>query len=270
MTIFRELYGLFITLAVFVPLFGTALAADRVVLIEFFNNYGCLPCVPAAQIVYDLIAHNGTQLIGIECHVNFPAVGDPFYQANPADHTARQFYYQVGTLPTALMDGHVVPDPTQPAAYEALFDKRISIPSGVALAVRGTYIPAKRTGELVVRAIAEEPGTWRLRLAITEDDIVLDPPGPNGMSVYKYILRRLLPTPDGMELIFSGQSPDTLEVAQEFFLDPFWSEQNVSVVAFVQNDISREIEQASTARVSDFPTSVSPSSWGAVKVQFRE
>jgi hypothetical protein len=191
-------------------------------------------------------------LVTIEYHAPFPYAGDPFYQANIPEQDNRISYNQITGTPTIRMDGPHQPSPYSPSGYENLYLQRKAIPSLALVELEGDYEPASRTGEVTATVVAESalPGSdWRLRIALTESGI--DYAAPNGINIHDHVVRRFVPDTAGTALTFSAPYPDTATVTLPFAVDAGWAEENVSLVALLQEQGSREIEQGAEIAVSD-------------------
>jgi len=195
-------------------------------------------------------------VVAIEYHTPFPYVGDPFYLANVPEQDNRIFYNQILGTPSVRFDGPHPPGPLNPAAYEALYAQRKALGSRAVVELGGTYDPSTRNGELIAQVIAESPvaGNWRLRVAITETDIQYM--APNGIDVHHHVFRRFAPDTTGTPLTFSAPYPDTAHVTLPFTISPAWAQEHVILVAFLQEQGSREVEQAMGIEVTQLPVGV--------------
>jgi hypothetical protein len=194
-------------------------------------------------------------VVAIEYHTSFPYAGDPFYLANVPEQDNRVFYNQIFSTPSVRFDGPHSP-PLNPAGYEALYAQRKALGSRALIELAGTYDPATRNGEVTAQVIAESPiaGDWRLRVAITETDIQFM--APNGINVHHHVFRRFLPDTTGTAFAFSAPYPDTATVTLSFALASGWAQENVVLVAFLQEQGSRAVEQAGGIEVVELPVGV--------------
>ena len=113
-----------------------------------------------------------------------------------------------------------------------------------------------RAGEVSAAVIAETAisGDRRLRIALIENDIPYA--APNGINIHHHVFRRFVPDTTGTVLAFAAPYPDTVRVALPFALAGDWVAANVELVAFLQEQGSRQIEQGAGLGVADLPTSV--------------
>ncbi len=195
-------------------------------------------------------------VVAIEYHTSFPYAGDPFYLANVPEQDNRVFYNQVFAAPAIRMDGPHIPAANNPTAYEDLYQQLKASPSRAVIELDGSYDPGTRAGQVTARVIAEEAlaGDQRLRIAITESDI--EYAAPNGINIHEHVFRRFVPDTAGTVLVFSAPYPDTATVSLPFTLDASWTEANVDLVAFLQEQGSRQIEQGARVAAADLQVSV--------------
>jgi Outer membrane protein Omp28/FlgD Ig-like domain len=195
-------------------------------------------------------------VVAIEYHTSFPYAGDPFYLANPAAVDNRVFYNQISSTPSVRMDGPSIPTVLNPAGYEALYQQRKSVAARARIEIGGSYDPGARAGEVIAHVIAETAlaGNNRLRIAITESDIAYA--APNGIDIHHHVFRRFVPDTTGAALTFAAPYPDTVLVNLPFTLPGAWIEENVHLVAFLQEQGSRQIEQGATLSIMDLPVGI--------------
>jgi hypothetical protein len=194
-------------------------------------------------------------VVSIEYHTPFPYVGDPFYLANVPEQDNRVFYNQIFGTPSVRFDGPHIP-PLNVAGYEALYQERKALGSRALIELAGRYDPATRNGEVTAQVIAQGPiaGNWRLRIGLTESDIQYA--APNGINVHHHVFHRFVPDTTGTTLAFAAPYPDTARVTLPFALAASWAADHSALVAFLQEQGSREIEQAMSIQVAELPVAV--------------
>jgi len=208
-----------------------------------------------------------SDLVTIEYHTSFPYIGDPFYQANIAEQDERLNYAEVFRTPTIRFDGPHQPTTNTTTAYETLYAERRAVAARASIELSGSFDPQTQTGIATATITTEQAlaGDWRLRMVVVQNDI--DYPAPNGIDEHHHVFRSFLPDPTGtaVDLATGGES---LVVTQPFAIDPAWQMTDFAVVAFLQDDLTRTIEQGAQLRIDDL-TPVEATTWGAVKAAFR-
>jgi hypothetical protein len=242
--------------------------SDRAVLVELFTGAQCPPCV-AADLAFDALgkAYSPKEVVLLQYHLHIPGP-DPL--TNPGT-LARLKYYskEVEGTPTILFNGKAeaggggfVPHAkAKYVEYRQVVDPLLEKPAPVKLEAT-----AVRKGDKIhITATAsgvDKPGDKvRLRLALIEEWVRYR--GGNGLSYHHHIVRDLPGGAEGLALTKeTGKQEATVDVdalrtklvtyLEEFAKNegPFPSSswplglRDLRVVAFVQNDETKEVLQA--------------------------
>lgn len=263
----------------------TAGAAEpaRVVLAELFSGAECAPCV-AADLAFDGFGERyepGTVAV-LVYHVHIPGP-DPMTNA---DTEAREKYYGVRAAPTVAIDGAVLSSGGGAAAQAGsrfkeytgkiegrLAAKPLATLSGFTSKVDGQKITVKGDAALTADA-ADRAGHATLHVALVQDSVRYV--GSNGIRFHNFVVRKLLGSPEGTVLKEAGAKvsvSESVDIAGltsgvDAYLQAFEEKESKSVrgpftfkdranridaakllvVAFVQDDKTKEILQAIAAR----------------------
>ena len=227
------------------------MAADRYVLAEMVTNTGCPYCPPADNQLDYLAEYFGDRLVVIRYHAWWPSSGDPFYQANTGENTARIQYYNVTYTPHCFFDG-IVDGTSNYSAWQMMIQNRMNEPSPLTIDLVVDYNPQSREGSVMATIHNEDDSPYnnvKLRFCITESDIEYT--APNGETEHNYVMRDYFPDVNGITVdIPAGE---TIVDTAYFTLSPSWEDGNCQVVVFVQNDGTREIYQSAWAWVNPNP-----------------
>lgn len=252
---------------------------DRVVLAELFTGAECKPCL-AADIAFDyLIERFRTSSLAIlQYHLHIP-MPDPL--AN-ADGEQRAEYYGVRSTPTAVFGGSTIVTSggnrmmakNKFYLYSDIIERMAALPSPVLLTVSATASNGKVTVKGAVKAPAKST-SLRLRLVLAEEEVAYT--GANGIEQHKFVVRKMI-TPDaGLPLLTNGSltinsTADLKKLAAD--LQSYYDRTNrqysemgaalkenksavdpnkLAVVAFVQDDSTKEVLQAATVKVNVKP-----------------
>jgi hypothetical protein len=246
----------------------------RVVLVELFTGAQCPPCV-AADIAFDALlkTYPAREVVLLQYHLHVPR-SDPLTNE---DSNARAKYYdpEMGT-PTCFVDGKVTEAtgggrPAAKGSYDKL-RKRIDT-AGEAETRAKISLAVTRKGERIDVAATVRDGektdhTIKLRFALVEEMVRY--PGSNGQRLHHHVVRAF----PGGAAGFKVDGPavkQTVRVdlaalrdklrdylakhARENPTDPFTPNRRpaelkkLKVVAFVQDDDTKTIEQAAQVDV---------------------
>jgi hypothetical protein len=256
---------------------GRANKANRVVMMELFTGAECPPCV-AADVAFDALlkAYAPTDLVLTQYHMHIPAP-DPL--ANPVDEKRFEYYEakfpkSLRGTPTVLFNGK--PDSgggggmTQSESKFKDFTEIINplLEESTPITIEGD-VGAKGdvlTIKVDVKGIKEPSEYIRLRLLLVEDSVRYA--GGNGVRFHHHLVRAMPGGDDGFALkektVSQQVKVDIAELRKELakYLEEYAKKQDqfptsarpldlkrLLVVAFVQDDKSREILQAAQFEV---------------------
>ncbi len=244
--------------------------SDRVAVVELFTGAQCPPCV-SADIAFDaaLKAYKPSDALFLQYHLHIPGP-DPLTNSVTE---ARQEYYgdQIRGTPTMFLDGKTTPPmggfrPHGKERYgklSELINAALETEPGAQVKVTAT-----RKGDKVDLAAdvtdVKKPGDKvRLRFAVIED--VVRYPGRNGQRMHHHVVRAFPGGVEGFALKEKAAKPTAsfslseLEKSLNTYLEkknfaeddrPLKLE-HLKVVAFVQDDESKEILQGAQAEIPE-------------------
>jgi hypothetical protein len=252
--------------------------SERVAVMELFTGAQCPPCV-AADVAFDVLqkTYKPSELVLIQYHMHIPGP-DPMTNT---DTEARWKYYRdafgtkaVGGTPTSLFNGtpksggggSMEMAEKKYEAYRAIIDPLLETPAACKITAS-----AKRVGDKVqIQAdIAglQNPGKdLKLRFVLVEETVRLV--GVNKLRLHHQVVRAMPGGAEGMAMMKPMQSAkkdvdlSDLRKRHISYLDnyelttrPFpqisrpFDMQNLRVIAFVQDDSTYEILQATQVDV---------------------
>jgi tetratricopeptide (TPR) repeat protein len=248
--------------------------SDRVVLAEVFTGSGCPPCV-AADLAFDTVLdrYERRDVAVLMYHLHIPR---PDPMANAATQN-RATFYRVQGVPSYMIDGQAGGGGGSREATEAIYnrfnpgiEKRLQVPGQAEIkletALDGGVVKVRAT----VAKVESQSPSLKLNLALVEKSLSYG--GENGVRFHPMVVRGMAgPGASGFRLL--GPQPATFE--QTFDLAQLTSElkdqldeyeqrnfglkfsekkhaidaANLAVVAFVQDEASLQILQASQVDV---------------------
>lgn len=224
----------------------SAVAAPRQhVVLEHFTNTGCDPCALNNPTLHSaMAAMTRDTVVKISVHTWWPSALDPFYQWNTSDNSNRTNYYGISSVPKIKIDG--ILDTNYPFNATDIRNRvrsRYNTVSPCTIALNAYAVGTSRVYfEGQIDAEADITG-MRLFVTLTNDLITYaTAPGSNGETSFPDPMRDMYPNANvgetmtaapGNPYVFSG----TLNRSAA------WDEDNLTVVAFVQNASTHEIVQ---------------------------
>jgi len=250
-------------------------AGNKLVLCELFTGSSCPPCVGADIATGALeFTYPKTQVIVLRYHQHIPGP-DPLTNADGEDRFSN-YYHGQGT-PTVVLNGAPVNNvggylPNSPDIYRGLktlinqqLEAKATVQVGVnARVVDGTLqLVANVTG---LEQLGDEANDVRLRVVIAEDEVHFL--ARNGVRGHEMVVRRMVGGPAGVEpkegkLAIKESIPlSELKSSLATYLKKYEEDEGIDfpakpldlkrlhVVAFAQNDESKEILQTNAIAVT--------------------
>jgi PKD repeat protein len=228
--------------------FGQAIQRTMVVQ-EIGTGTWCQYCPGAAMGADDLIT-NGCQVAVIEYHN-----GDSFTNSYS---DARNAYYGITGFPTAFFDGvlsfvggsHTA---SMYSNYLPLYNQRYAIPSPCYMDISGTHTGDVYTVVLSIHKTAAITGTdLRAHLVLTESNISYS---WQGQTELNYVERTMVPSDQGTPVSFT--SGDMQIIVLTFTKDASWVTANCELVAFLQDNLTKEVLNGNKVALTALPAPVS-------------
>jgi hypothetical protein len=210
---------------------------SRVVLAELFTATWCTYCPFSEEAIDRLADEYGASFLAV-VHYH-PTVGaDPFGTAETDER--EQWYGAVAAgLPQIYFDGVVNLQHTFESTYDdykAVVDSLVAVPADVELALDAALDGDSLRVSVDISTVGQVgTGPFVCWVAVYEDNLEFT--APNGQTHFRYTARDLLPEWD---LQLGGD----LSRGWSIELDPTWKQEDLGVVAFVQNTSTREVLQA--------------------------
>lgn len=233
--------------------------SQRLVLAEGFSNASCPPCASQNPNYNTLTAtnsapNNPAKMVAIKYQTNFPGT-DPMNAQNPGDISARTSYYAVNGVPWGALDGTAFAGSNYSGALANLnqnaINSRYAVTSPFDLTVTHTVHPNLDSVTISVAINCTDSlllgsGLVKLHVALTEKTITFaTAPGTNGETSFKGVVRKMYPDANGTTLSSNwlpGQQDAyswTVPLPSYIYKIP-----EVAVVAFIQNNASKQVYQA--------------------------
>ncbi len=227
--------------------------SQRLVLVEEFTQASCGPCAAANPQFNTLLAANTTKVVSLKYQTSWPGV-DPM-NAQYTNVSSRVNYYNVSSVPYALMDGAAVTGSSYVGAPANLNQPTINneysvVTSPFDLAVEHTLNANQDSVFITVHATATQ--TYAISTALRLHTVLIEkhiqfatPPGSNGERDFYNVVRKMIPGTAGTAMTNNwtvGQfATYTFAVAVPSYI---YDINQLAVVCFIQNSTSRQVEQA--------------------------
>lgn len=227
--------------------------SQRMFLAEVGTQASCPPCQPFNASLDPILDANEDKVVALKYQTSWPGF-DQMNLDNPTEVADRVSYYGFSGVPNGIANGTsggTISQATIDASYAqtAAFDMSLtaSVENNV-LVVNG-----------LVTGNEDVTGDLKLRIALAEKTITIDdaPGGTNGETEYHHVLKKFLTGSAGTTLEGTWAAGDTYEISETLDLSSLTIYQygQLEVVAFIQNDATKEVYQA--AKTSEVDVVVS-------------
>jgi hypothetical protein len=243
-------------------------ARSRNVLLEHFTNSSSTSVLPAYQTVNSLVDALEEDVINIRYHTNFPGT-DQLYRDNPSDMSARVLFYGLSRVPVSIVDGgrgvefdgmfnHTAQElANDPNMYTNMLVKRSLVNPYFKIEID----PIVSGGMLVVDAKLSalqdfSAENLTLYVAVTARSIE-SITGINGETHFRNTLRKMLPDAAGTNLSRTWTRNQKFETnAFTWKIENIYDAADIEIIAYVQNNITREIYQTVASGINDITVGI--------------
>ena len=241
-------YHLLSTLFLFLAFTLTAQNVKKIPLVEHFSNTRCPICASKSPALNATLKANEGKVHHITYHPPYPYDDCIFYVANKTGNQGRADYYNVPGTPRAYLNG--VKTSGSKLLPEASLASELELSSPVGIIVTEdvtTGDNTMHTAEITLKTLGDKPaGSYKLYVAVVEK--IINYNAPNGETVHHDVFRKFLNfnTSSGQNIALPTKG-DSLVLNFDFTIDNNWQEEEIYVLAFVQNDSDKSILNSGTA-----------------------
>lgn len=246
-------------------LFATATFAQKKVLIEHFSNASCSTCGTYSPQVFAFAEQNKDNVIVISYHTPFPYLHDSLHFDNEAANNARINYYGVPGTPYTILEGNYDKGPASVMVGKLGTKRDERIANAPAEQPEIMIFNAKLENGMVTAEVhffgadAIKDKDLRGHIALLEKEVpktaYVSSPGTNSEQVYKNVMRQMYMPQTGYTLLNKASGTgDVVNISL-----PITNVKNIKqlrLVAFVQDNDSKEVHQASAKDITDGTTSI--------------
>ena len=221
--------------------------SQRIVLAEDFSSIFCPPSAPANVYFNSLIDINTSKVVKLTYQWHMLSTFDPMYQQCSQQLDARSSYYIVTSIPYTRMNGTIGLSPYN--WTQAKIDSAYAVPAPFDIALTHSFNTAYDSIFITATITCTQNivmTTPKFRCAMTEEHIhFVSPPGNNGETDFYDIMRKMYPDASGTSLTASWTAGQTQSITFAEKIPAYiYDSSQIAVVAFIQDDFTRNVEQA--------------------------
>jgi hypothetical protein len=244
---------------------------SRNLLLEHFENTSSLDNSNAKVIVDTLASRNKKDVINIQYHTNFPGP-DPYYNDNPGDVSARVLFYGLARSPYSFVDGGF----NKSDKYAGLYDYYLSTLDSIDIIRRSLTSPLFKIavssdvsngiltvgGKITALGSISNAENMTMYIAVTEKKNS-DHTGFSGEQLFYYVFRKMIPDAGGINLKKTWAKGEEMTIPdQSWVIQKIKSSTDIVVIVFLQNNITKEVYQASSQLKPNIATGIEKTAAG--------
>ena len=215
---------------------------NKKVLVEFFTNSGCNPCIVAHHYLDQITSNSGatindTSVIILAYHTRYPYILDSLFRANIVQNQGRSDYYGITFTPQSRLDGNINMGQFSSGDWSAQINAELNTTKYLDIFLSNTFNgdSGNVTADFsLVNAIPSSDNV--IHIIITENNIPYIT-APNGITYPDDVMRYMITGTDG-ESVNIGQG---VSVNKSYGLAPHWNEDECYITVFVQSSSTQQI-----------------------------
>lgn len=225
---------------------GLAQNNKKMILLEEFTNAACPACGYRNPELYDMILKEyPNDVIHIAYHNNRPLSMDTFYLSNPAPPLARTDFYNISGSPSVVLNGKNI-RPSKPLLEPLQIEQELGAKSAIGLSIEEEKNGNKRKVKINTERFENLPnGDYKIFVAVVEKHIVF-------CTYFEYVFDNVF------RAFLTSKDGDTFSVAEnkqelkyEFAVKEEWNNEQLYIVAFIQDIRTKNIINASASQPID-------------------
>lgn len=231
----------------------------RRVLVEHFTNTGLDDTKGSNSVINDLMNTLAKDAIDIQYHTSQNS-DDQLYIDYPLGSSTRETYYGINQVPFTLFDGIVgfdYPDLETKPEVKDLKSQALTDPS-FKMTIESTKSASGISGKVKYTATKQlEDRQLQLFIALVEKAVVLDQQSDE--LVFENVLRRYLPSPGGQYIKSNWNQGESDSYPFNYTFDDYIVNSDTLIaIAFIQDEITKEILQTISTDAAHLSTSIKP------------
>ena len=236
-----------------------AQGAVKYPLLEHFTNTRCPICGARNPDFHAARANYRSDVLHISYHPSAPYPNCVLHQNNPEGNSSRFDYYRPPGTPTVYLDGKIQSggNMLRPSDVDAAIQSR----SFFELEVTRSLSSGMLSAEVDVSTLGDVPSGTSYRIYVAAVERELEYNAPNGESTHYNVFRAFLSDREG-ETFTPAENGSSVSWTGSVEIHPDWVEEEMYILAFIENTTDAEIENAGSSLNSTTSTALELTSKG--------
>jgi hypothetical protein len=212
---------------------------NRKVLVEFFTNAGCIPCVQPHNYFDQVSSQSGvtindSSVITVSYHYRFPDPRDSLYIQNSAQNLERAAFYGINFTPNIFLDGTYM---GQYSAFEYTnqLNAEMNTTKYLDIQLVNVFDSTSDSGMVTanIRTLVSPPTSNNYVYIIVKESNI-NYTLTNGITNFNDVVRRFANGASGVQInLVPGQ---VVTYSSNYGLAAHWDVEDCEIVVFVQDD----------------------------------
>jgi len=217
---------------------------NKKVLVEFFTNAGCIPCVQAHNFLDEIAANtcatiNDTSVIVISYHAKYPYIFDSLYRANVVQNDARANFYGVSSTPRGMLDGINMGSGFSAPEWSAQINVEFKTTDYLDILLSNNFNPGNDSGVVTagISLISALPASDNVIHVIISENRVAYITAPNGIKYPSDVMRYMVTGSTGEDISIGPSNV----VVKPYGLALNWNAGKCYLTVFIQNKTTKQV-----------------------------
>ena len=220
--------------------------SQRLVLVDHFTQASCGPCASQNPQLEATLQANSGSVIAVKHQVSWPG-SDPMNAHYPAGPEDRRNFYGITGVPNTCLDGSG-PGAPNTIVTSTTIGARAAVPSPFTVTPTFSVANGVISVDVDVTCTQAVSGDLKVFIAVVENEIIFStPPGSNGETEFFNVLKQYIGGTSGNAVAASWAVNDNATVSGSWTHTNVYDENQLAVIAWVQDMTTKEIHQAGYA-----------------------
>ncbi len=219
---------------------------SKFVLTEHFTSNSSIPAISENSYINGKTNLNIKDMAQLQYHTGF-AGPDQLFSRNVSDPGARALYYGISQVPASTLDGSYYNGSTRGVDDRRIRSRVLEDPQFSVDIQPDLFDPASQniSGSVIVESKIPVSNNVTVQIAILER-YVNNVQGQNNETSYQWVHAKFLPDAAGKSFgpNWSVGHTETLPFSWDFNASTVYNPDKIAVIAFVQDNVTKEIYQA--------------------------
>lgn len=217
---------------------------NKKVLVEFFTNAGCVPCVQAHGYLDQITENtcttiNDTSVIIISYHTKYPYIFDSLYRQNVLQNDTRANYYGVTSTPKGTVDGISMGTAFAADEWSGQINAEFKTTAYLDIELINTFDPNTDSGTVTanITSLAGLPVSDNVIHFIITQNNVSYVTAPNGIKYPNDVMRYMITGSDGEDITVGSSNT----VVKTYGISQNWNADDCYITVFVQSKSTKQV-----------------------------